>query len=207
MEGATKGASGLRGPWLKRETQMVLRTREWKLIHGQEKSRHGCVCVCVCVCVFSLYLAIYLLWEFVCLQACDYAQVSVRVGEWICVCVCVCMYLCGWVCVCVKVSVCVRFFSFLQVAQIDEESKSLGSSAKALTEDRILWTAHKMCNEYLRLFIFARLRYFNVSSPFFLWGSRTCGVIRRHATVRGATEREGRGGEERRREQRSGEEW
>lgn len=49
-------------------------------------------------------------------------------------------------------------------------------------EDRILWTAYKMCNEYLSLFIFARFRYFNVSSPLLLWVSATCGAILRHAT-------------------------
>lgn len=51
-------------------------------------------------------------------------------------------------------------------------------------EDRILWTAYKMCNEYLSLFIFARFRYFNVSSPLLLWVSATCGAILRHATER-----------------------
>lgn len=51
-------------------------------------------------------------------------------------------------------------------------------------EDRILWTAHKMCNEYLSLFIFARFRYFNVYSPLLLWVSTTCGAILRHATQR-----------------------
>lgn len=51
-------------------------------------------------------------------------------------------------------------------------------------EDRIPWTAYKMCNEYLSLFIFARFRYFNVSSPCLLWVSGLAGRVWRHATWR-----------------------
>ena len=87
-------------------------------------------------------------------------------------------------CKCVLLLLCVGVSVFL-IAQIDLQSKSLGLPPKApLTVDRILWTAHKVCNEYLSLFIFARFRYFNVSLPLFLLVSMTCGAICRHATQR-----------------------
>lgn len=145
------------GAWYKRsicapqsrlngQTQMVLRTKQWKLIHELGK-------------VKPIYLTIYLL--CVCVCTCE-SQ---------CVCVCVCVGVCAAVCiecvwVCVQLLLCVGVSVFL-IAQIDLQSKSPGPTPKALTEDRILWTAHKMCNEYLHLFILARFIYFNVSSPFF----------------------------------------
>lgn len=58
----------------------------------------------------------------------------------------------------------------------------------ALTEDRILWTAHKVCNEYLSLFIFAGLRYFNVSSAFSLRATRTHHAVPTHAIAEGGGE-------------------
>lgn len=73
----------------------------------------------------------------------------------------------------------------LWVAYIDSESERWLFSPVALTEDRILWTAHKVCNEYLSLFIFAGLRYFNVSSAFSLRATRTRHVVPTHAIVKG----------------------
>lgn len=139
------------GAWYKRsicapqsrlngQTQMVLRTKQWKLIHELGK-------------VKPIYLTIYLL--------CVCVLVRVSVCVCLCGCLCCCVY---WVCV--QLLLCVGVSVFL-IAQIDLQSKIPGHTPKALTEDRILWTAHKMCNEYLHLFIFARLIYFNVSSPFF----------------------------------------
>lgn len=73
-------------------------------------------------------------------------------------------------------------------AYADLESKHWLLSPVALTEDRILWTAHKVCNEYLGLFIFAGLRYFNVSSAFSLRATRTRHAVPTHAIAEGGGE-------------------
>lgn len=70
-------------------------------------------------------------------------------------------------------------------AYTDLESKRWLLFPVALTEDRILWTAHKVCNEYLGLFIFAGLRYFNVSSAFSLRATRTHHAVPTHAIAEG----------------------
>lgn len=70
-------------------------------------------------------------------------------------------------------------------AYTDLESKRWLLFPVALTEDRILWTAHKVCNEYLGLFIFAGLRYFNVSSAFSLRATGTHHAVPTHAIAEG----------------------
>lgn len=123
---------------VKGETQMVLRTKQWKPSHELGK-------------VKPIYLTIYLLW--VCLGL--YEGIDL---------------------------VAVAFIHGRTVFDCANWSAALKSQKS--WEDRILWTACKMCNEYLSLFIFARFRYFNVSSPLLLWVSATCGAILRHATQR-----------------------
>lgn len=99
----------------------------------------------------------------------------------------------AYVCALVSERTCVRGYQrggrvqlmCLWVACIDLESERRLFSPVALTEDRILWTAHKVCNEYLSLFIFAGLRYFNVSSAFSLRATRTRHVVPTHAIVKG----------------------
>lgn len=77
-------------------------------------------------------------------------------------------------------------------AYTDLESERWLLSPVALTEDRILWTAHKVGNEYLGLFIFAGLRYFNVSSAFSLRATRTRHAVPTHAIAEGGGESWGR---------------
>lgn len=128
---------------VKGETQMVLRTKQWKLIHELGK-------------VKPIYLTIYLL----------------------CVCVCICM----------SVQTCVNATAFIHEKTFDcanwQHWSCTNIAPKKSWENWILWTAYKMCNEYLSLFIFARFRYFNVYSPLLLWVCATCGAILRHATPR-----------------------
>ena len=111
-----------------------------------------------------------------------------------CVCVCVCVWV---LCECIDPGPCADAFAFIHgedcMCAFDCANWSAALKSQKSWEDRILWTAHKVCNEYLSLFIFARFRYFNVSSPLLLWVSATCGAILRHATQKG----EGRGGEAR----------
>lgn len=82
----------------------------------------------------------------------------------------------------------VDVFVYATAAYTDLESKRWLLSPVALTEDRILWTAHKVCNEYLGLFIFAGLRYFNVSSAFSLRATRTRHAVPTHAIAEGGGE-------------------
>lgn len=108
------------------------------------------------------------------------------------------MCVCVWVlCECIDPGPCADAFAFIHgedcKCAFDCANWSAALTSQKSWEDRILWTAHKVCNEYLSLFIFARFRYFNVSSPLLLWVSATCGAILRHATQKG--EGEGRGGE------------
>ena len=103
--------------------------------------------------------------------------------------------MCVWVlCECIDPGPCADAFAFIHgedcMCAFDCANWSAALKSQKSWEDRILWTAYKVCNEYLSLFIFARFRYFNVSSPLLLWVSATCGAILRHATQRG----EGRGG-------------
>ncbi len=79
----------------------------------------------------------------------------------------------------------VDLFVCATAAYTDLESERWLLSPVALTEDRILWTAHKVCNEYLGLFIFAELRYFNVSSAFSLRATRTRHAVPTHAIAEG----------------------
>ncbi len=130
---------------VKGETQMVLRTKQWKLIHELGK-------------VKPIYLTIYLL--CVCVSG---------------LCECIDLVVCGCSC----------FYTWEDcMCAFDCANWSAALKSQKSWEDRILWTAYKMCNEYLSLFIFARFRYFNVSSPLLLWVSATCGAILRHATQR-----------------------
>ena len=113
--------------------------------------------------------------------------------------------MCVWVlCECIDRGPCADAFAFIHgedcMCAFDCANWSAALKSQKSWEDRILWTAYKVCNEYLSLFIFARFRYFNVSSPLLLWVSATCGAILRHATQRG----EGRGGGGRRGEGRGG---
>lgn len=129
---------------VKGETQMVLRTKQWKPIHELGK-------------VKPIYLTICLL------------------------CVCLGLYECIDLVVCG----CSSFYTWEDcVCAFDCANWSAALKSQKSWEDRILWTAYKVCNEYLSLFIFARFRYFNVSSPLLLWVSATCGASLRHATQR-----------------------
>lgn len=79
-----------------------------------------------------------------------------------------------WVCECIGLVVCgcSCFYTWEDcMCAFDCSNWSPALKSQKSWEDRILWTAYKMCNEYLSLFIFARFRYFNVSSPLLLWVS------------------------------------
>lgn len=116
-------------------TQMVLRTKQWKLIHELGKVR-------------PVYLTIYLL------RVCAaYRPVRtllpLRMGGGL-------------------------------IVQIDLQPwRRIHFAPK---ENWIFRAARKLSNEYLSLFIFARFRYFSVSSPLLLWVCATRGTILRHAT-------------------------
>lgn len=85
-------------------------------------------------------------------------------------CVCVCLTLCE--CIDPVVCRCSCFYTWEDcMCAFDCANWSTALKSQKSWEDRILWTAYKMCNEYLSLFIFARFRYFNVSSPLLLWVS------------------------------------
>lgn len=85
-------------------------------------------------------------------------------------CVCVCLSLCE--CIDLVVCRCSCFYTWEDCScAFDCANGSAVLKSQKSWEDRILWTAYKMCNEYLSLFIFARFRYFNVSSPLLLWVS------------------------------------
>lgn len=96
---------------------------------------------------------------------------------------CVCLGL--YECIDLVVCGCSSFYTWEDcVCAFDCANWSAALKSQKSWEDRILWTAYKVCNEYLSLFIFARFRYFNVSSPLLLWVSATCGASLRHATQR-----------------------
>lgn len=114
--------------------------------------------MCVCVCAFTWVSEKGTV-------TCEYLFAGEVLEYSWCVCACMCV-----------------------TAYTDLESKRWLLFPVALTEDRILWTAHKVCSEYLSLFIFAGLRYFNVSSAFSLRATRTHHAVPTHAIAEGGGE-------------------